>query len=256
MKPTHNPLTSERRISPSELRRAHARPRPLPAARTPQRSFGALLPHTRRALQRRAVIIAALLMGSALLSRPASAGDEALYGPVAPPGSAFIRVFNATAQGGLEARVADQTITDIEPFAASEFVFLPAGRHTIAIGAAKQTVGMVSDRFYTAALTDGTIQMLDNERFKNRLKSLIVLYNLTAQSPLSLRTADGKTVVDNVASKTSGTREVNAVNASLALYNGSQKLADVKPIGMERGRAYSLFVIGSDAQPMTVWVVN
>ena len=55
----------------------------------------------------------------------AHGGDEGVYGPAAPPDAAFIRVFNATAQGELQARIGDKVLDDIPAFGASEFVFLP-----------------------------------------------------------------------------------------------------------------------------------
>ena len=63
-------------------------------------------------------------------------------------------------------------------------------------------------------------------------------------------------MVDAVAAKTYGSREVNAVKATLAVFNGSEKIADAKPIGIERGRAYSLFATGSATAPTLTWIVN
>ena len=65
---------------------------------------------------------------------------------------------------------------------------------------------------------------------------------------MSLRTADGATVVDSVAANASGEREVNPVKANLAVYDGSSKLADAKSVTLERGSTYSLFVT-RHAQP-------
>jgi alginate O-acetyltransferase complex protein AlgF len=197
-----------------------------------------------------------ILLWSALLVTPARAGDEGVYGPAAPPDAAFIRVFNATAQGELEARVGDKVITDIGAFNASEFVFLSAGKHTLTVGGASQPVTLKQGRYYTAVLEGRELQLLENERFTNRLKALVIVYNLVDGSTMALKTADGKAVVDNVGANSFGLREVNAVRANLALFEGDKKVADVKPMNLERGRAFSLFVAGSREQPVTAWVVN
>lgn len=201
----------------------------------------------------------ALVMGTvlALAAVAARAGDEALYGPAAPPGSAFIRVFNGTSQSINEAKVGTEDFNEIPPFDASEFTFLPPGTHTLTAGAVKQSLTLKPDRFYTAAIMNGKVKLLDGERYSNRMKALVIVYNLVDGSELSLRTADGKTpVVDKVAPNGTGQREVNAVRTQLALYRGEQRVAPVRPVSLERGRAFSLFVTGSAEQPVPVWVVN
>jgi len=201
----------------------------------------------------------ALVMGTvlALAATAARAGDEALYGPAAPPGSAFVRVFNGTAQSINDAKVGVEDFNEVPPFDASEFTFLPPGTHVLTAGAVKQSLTLKPDRFYTAAIIDGKVKLLDGERYGNRMKALVIVYNLVDGGELSLRTADGKTpVVDKVAPNASGQREVNAVRTQLALYRGEQRVAAVRPVSLERGRAFSLFVTGSAEQPVPVWVVN
>lgn len=202
--------------------------------------------------------ITVILLGAALLAANAArAGDEALYGPAAPPGSAFIRIFNGGAQSLIDARVGPEDLNEIPPYEASEFTFLPPGSYDLTAGALKHKVTLQPDRFYTAAVIDGKVQLIDNDKFNNRMKALVIVYNLTGDSALSLKTADGKTpVVENVPPSKSGQREVNAVRTQLALYKGAQRVAPVRQVAFERGRAFSLFVAGTPQAPMPVWVVN
>jgi alginate O-acetyltransferase complex protein AlgF len=200
-------------------------------------------------------LLAATLL-AALAPAQARAADEGVYGPVAPPNSAFVRVFNATAQPELQAKIADKTLDEIPAYGASEFVFLPPGKYTLTVGAASQPVTLQANKFYTAALEGKELRMLDNERYTNRLKALVIVYNLVDGSTLSLKTPDGRPVVENVGPNSIGSREVNAVKVNLALFDGAKKVADVKPMNLERGRAFSLFVAGDKDQPVTSWVVN
>lgn len=203
-----------------------------------------------------AALILVLVAAAALAGRAAFA-DEGLYGPAAPPGSAFVRVFNGTSASILDAKVGPEDFNEVPPFDASEFTFLPPGSYALTAGGAKAQVQLQADRYYTAALMNGKITLLDNQRYGNRMKALVMLYNLSGDAALSLRTADGKTkVVDEVAPATFGSREVNPVKVQLALYKGENRVADVRPIALERGRAFSLFVAGTAAQPVPVWVVN
>lgn len=197
-----------------------------------------------------------LMMAAALAATAATAGDEGVYGPVAPPNSAFVRVFNATSQPEIEARIADKVMADIGAYGASEYVFLPPGSHTLTAGTVQQAVTLKANRYYTAVLEGQSIRLLDNDRYNNRMKSLVILYNLVDGTTLSLKTPDGRPVVENVAENSFGSREVNPVKVSLALFDGAKRVADVRPMNLERGRAFSLFVAGSREQPVQSWVVN
>jgi alginate O-acetyltransferase complex protein AlgF len=204
-----------------------------------------------------AVALTVVLVGAALLAARAARADEALYGPAAPPGSTFIRVFNGTSLSILDARVGPEEFNEISPFDASEFTFLPPGSYELVAGDVRHKLTLEADRFYTAAVVNGKVQVLENGRYTNRMKALVMVYNLSGDGELSLKTADGRTpVVENVKPNAIGQREVNAVRAQFALYKGAQRLVPLREVSLERGRAFSLFVAGTAAQPVPVWVVN
>lgn len=204
-----------------------------------------------------AAALTVVLVGAALLAARAARADEGLYGPAAPPGSAFVRIFNGTAQSLIDAKVGPEDFNEVPPFDASEFTFLPPGSYELAAGNVRHKVTLQADRFYTAAILNGKVQVLDSERYGNRMKALVMVYNLSGDADLSLKTADGRTpVVENVKPNAIGRREVNAIRAQFALYKGTQRVAPVREVNLERGRAFSLFVAGTAAQPVPVWVVN
>lgn len=191
----------------------------------------------------------AILLGGAGI---ATAG---LYPPAAPPGSAFIRVFNATSQARVAAQVGSKNLGDTAAFGASSYVFLPPGQYPVKIGTATQTAALQGKHCYTAALEDGgRMHLFDQPCFNSQLKALIAVYNMIDGTTLSLRTTDGTTVVDGIAANGSGQREVNPVKASLAVYDGSGKLADAKPVMLSRGSTYSLFVLGTRSSPVLIWI--
>ncbi|MGH8517748.1 MAG: alginate O-acetyltransferase AlgF, partial [Panacagrimonas sp.] len=201
-------------------------------------------------------MILALAALALMTSVVAPAGDGGLYGPTAPPGSAFIRVFNASDTDDLETRVGNETISDVGAWKASDFVFLPAGTHQLSGGGASKSVSLSAERYYTAVVGGGTVRLLDNDNTGSKLKALVILYNLTGNAGLSLRTQDGGTVViPDVASDASGKREVNPAKVQLAVYKGDQKLGDVPPVSFARGQAFSLFVVG-DGSPRMAWAIN
>src|SRR3546814_16560610 len=78
---------------------------------------------------RRLPLLLATTLGAAALQ--AHAG---LYPPAAPPDSAFIRVFNDTAQGRLDAQHGDKKVPDAPPMDATAHAFMPPAQHDAPLG--------------------------------------------------------------------------------------------------------------------------
>lgn len=203
------------------------------------------------------ILLAAALAAAVQVARPVHADDEGIYGPNAPPQSAFVRLFNASNAPVTGATLGGEAFDNLAPFEASAFEFVTPGSHPISAGGVKQSFDLDKNQYYTAVLRDGKITLIANDRYSNRMKSLVLLYNLVDGSSLSLRTADGRTtVIDAVKPNASGGREINAVKTQLAVFDGEKSLTQVKPMTFERGRVFSLFVTGPKDQPVATWVIN
>jgi len=193
--------------------------------------------------------------GLSLLSLQAwAAGDAALYGPTAPKGSSFVRLYNASNQE-VSATVGATALNDIAPLASSDFSFMPGGDYSAKVGSQSLPVKLAPDHYYTLVNNaSGQPQLIEEPPFKNKQKSLVRVQNLSDKA-LTLKTADGKTdVVQPVAAKGRGEREINPVKVSFALYDGNQKVSDLKPVALERGEAAVLYVTGSGSSLSPVWV--
>lgn len=198
-----------------------------------------------------------LAAGLSLASMQAFAGaDAALYGPTAPKGSTFVRLYNA-AGSPAAASVGNTQIKQVGAQASSDFSFLPGGDYTAQVGGKSVPVKLASDKYYTLVnSSSGNPQLIEEPPFKNKQKALVRVQNLSDQS-LTLKTADGKTeVVTPVAAKGRGEREINPVKVNLALYAGYRKVSDVKPVALERGEAAVLYVTGSGNSLSPVWVTR
>lgn len=197
----------------------------------------------------------ALTAGMSLLSLQAWAGaDAALYGPSAPKGSTFVRIYNASNQP-VAASVGNTQISEVAAQASSDFSFMPQGDYSAKVGSQTVPVKLAGDHYYTLVNHgSGQPQLVEEPPFKNKQKSLVRVQNLSDQA-LTLKTADGKTeVVKPVAAKARGEREINPVKVSLALYKGDKKVSDLKPVALERGEAAVLYVTGSGSNLSPVWV--
>ncbi|QXH36644.1 alginate O-acetyltransferase AlgF [Pseudomonas muyukensis] len=198
-----------------------------------------------------------LAAGLSLASMQAFAGaDAALYGPSAPKGSTFVRLYNA-ASAPTAASVGNTQIKQVGAQASSDFSFLPGGDYTAQVGGKSVPVKLAADKYYTLVNNSGgNPQLIEEPPFKNKQKALVRVQNLSDQA-LTLKTADGKTeVVKPVAAKGRGEREINPVKVNLALYAGDKKVGDVKPVALERGEAAVLYVTGSGNSLAPVWVTR
>ena len=181
-------------------------------------------------------------------------GDAALYGPTAPKGSTFVRVYNAS-NTEVSASVGNTSLNEIGPLASSDFSFMPQGDYSAKIGSNTLPVKLAGDHYYTIVNnTSGAPQLVEEPPFKNKQKALVRVQNLSDKA-LTLKTTDGKTnVVETVKAKGTGEREINPVKVSLALYEGDKKVSEVKPVALERGEASVLYVTGSGSALSPVWV--
>ncbi len=196
----------------------------------------------------------ALLIGLSSLS--AVADEAALYGPSAPKGSAFVRLFNAGSQE-VTGSLGNTELGDVRPLASSDFSYLSPGSYNAQVDGASLPVKLDPDSYYTlVAVPGGKLELVEEDAFNNRQKALVRVHNLS-DAKVALKTADGKTeVIPAVAPGGDGDREINPVKVDLALYDGSSKVSDLKPVVLQRGEVTALYVLGKQGSLTPTWVVR
>lgn len=151
--------------------------------------------------------------------------------------------------------VGSTSLNDVAPLGSSDFKFLPPGSYTAQVGQQSLPVKLDPDSYYTlVSQPGGKPQLVAEPPFKNKQKALVRVQNLSG-SKLTLKTADGKTdVVKDVGPQSHGDREINPVKVNLALFDGSKKVSDLKPVTLARGEVVCLYVTGSGGKLSPVWV--
>ncbi|GAA0847628.1 alginate O-acetyltransferase AlgF [Marinobacter szutsaonensis] len=196
-----------------------------------------------------------LLLVFLLTPLAAQAGEDALYAAEAPDGAAFIRVVNADIKGTVpEASIGGKSLKDIEPLQASPYIYLPEGGYQLSVAGRSAEVTMAKNQFYTAVVMDsGELMVLEDQAFNNPRKALISFYNLTPDSPVSLKTADGKVeVIQGLESMDVANREINAVKVSLGAFDDGQALATTPPVNLQRGKVFSFFALEVEGSPRLI----
>ena len=177
-----------------------------------------------------------------------------LYAKEAPPGSAFIQVFNGTATAGINVQIGGRSQPPLLPYTASPYIFLRPAIYAVEAGSHKQTFALHADHYYTVAATADGLRFFDLHEPPSMFKAALVLFNLVPGVPLTLKTADGATpIFDAVARDESARRSINPLTLNLALFSGDRKIATAPPISLQRGQSFSLFASGSEVTPVLVW---
>ncbi len=109
-----------------------------------------------------------------------------LYAREAPPGSAFIHVFNGTAVGGVNAQIGDKAQPPLLPYSASAYVFLPPGECIVQVGSRKQSFQLEGNHYYTVSATADGLQLFEFHTALTGLKAMIGLLNLMPGTTLAL----------------------------------------------------------------------
>lgn len=176
-----------------------------------------------------------------------------LYEAAPPPDSAFVRVINATNRD-VTTRLGSVRSTAL-PGQATPYRVIPQGSLALSSGTSRKNLTVEAGRFYSALLTGPasapSVRLVEDPGDYRRTKALILLYNLSSQATLDLKTADGKvTLVQGVRPNSVGTRVVNGVSTSLGVFAGSKVIHSFQNVRLERGAAYSVVV----TPQVTTWV--
>jgi hypothetical protein len=169
----------------------------------------------------------ALIFCTSLVAESQQAG--LLYDPEPPVDSAYVRVLLASHNGAIDVTVDGRIrIQKLAAESASDYMVLSAGKHTVAIHPAGNTVASLSTSVdvvrgraitiaFTSMRTDTVPIIFEDKSNSNKLKALIAVYHLDAKvGILDVLTADGNTkVFSGLAFGTSASILVNPISIEL-----------------------------------------
>lgn len=205
------------------------------------------------------VVFAPILVAMYHIEPAAAVEEGALYAEDAPPGSAFVRVFNGSAGKTIEdISLGGKNIKPLAALESSAYVYLPAGSHVLTLSGKKQNISMREGEFYTVIVGDQLpLTVIKDETFNNRRKALVSFYNLVSKKEVDLKTADGSiSIIEDVGFLANKTREINPVRLAVTTVAGDTQLAQADPVSLQWGKVFSLFACGDSARPTLVWVEN
>lgn len=195
-----------------------------------------------------------------------------LYDPEPPVDSAYVRVLLASRDRAVDivvdGRLRIKALGTGQP---SDYMVLPAGKHSIAVhpagkpvSQASTTLEVVRGRALTVAFTSLGAKavpiVFEDKANSNKLKALLAVYHLDAAAgTLDVLTADGNTkVFADLAYGTSRAILVNPISVDLIAARTGDKAAQANAVlTMAQGGTYSVLVLpGSTAKPLLRAVEN
>ena len=194
-----------------------------------------------------------------------------LYDPEPPVDSAYVRVVLASRDGVVDVMVDGRIrIQKLSSGEASEYMVLPAGKHTISVQAAGKStryfsipLDVVRGRAMTVAFTnlraDTVPVVFEDKANANKLKALLAVYNLDATiGALDVLTADSNTkVFSGVAYGISVSIPVNPISIDLIAVKIGDKVAQTRTsLAMTQGATYSILLLPGDAGKLVARAVQ
>ena len=204
--------------------------------------------------------VAAMLLGLvAVLVAPAAVGQDVLYGPQPPAGSAYLRFANglptdvtitphfmAVQRLGSTAtqRIGPYTVVDRVGGRSLPFEVGVAGHRT------RSAVHVEPGSFVTVILQpmpDGHVQTVtvrDKTEF-NQVRTALSFYNTAPDCPAASLRLDpaGSMVFQDVAPGTAASRDVTPVDAQLRAACGEDRAAPFALTGLESGARFSIWLV-------------
>ena len=179
-----------------------------------------------------------------------------LYDAVAPANSAFVRVMNLS-DTGVEATLTSKTSAQrVGAGQFSGYRFVEPGLHRIGVAGQVLEAELEANTASTVLYRNGQLQLLKDEVVKEPARAQIVFYNLTDVNA-ALTSADGaRPVVSSRSAYQNGSRMVNEVKISFAVYQAQRKLADYEEQLLRKGRSYSYAIMQEGGGYRSMMVAN
>ncbi|MEN0087459.1 MAG: alginate O-acetyltransferase AlgF [Pseudomonadota bacterium] len=202
---------------------------------------------------RRTVLLG--LTATALLPLTATAQEGGLYDAPPPPGSAFVRVVDATQGTNREASIGGQQ-TELSADWVSDYLIIPGGDHAVQLGAATGNVTLDAGEFYTVVMSDNGARLVADDVVKNPARAGLYFYNLSEADTVTLAAElKGKSapIFQDVQAGAKEFREVNALDVTLKVMQGENALVQMDAVALRRKGGFSVFYFG-DGQ--AAWITN
>ena len=201
----------------------------------------------RRSVRRTPPLVVLPLLTAVLLAIGAALAQGSLYGPEAPADVAFLRVLNASSER-VDAAVGAGEAAALPPGAGTPYAPVPTDDARFEATrpgsdeAETASPTLDAEAFATLLVTDDGVRVLQDEVLRDISRGLLVFVNATG-APLSLRTADGTVVFEEVGDDPAS-RTITGAEAAFEVVDPAtgEVVAGLEARTYGRGAAHTILV--------------
>ncbi len=185
-----------------------------------------------------------------------AAGDQGLYDPKPPADAAFVRFINLESAtldisgGGIASK-------KVASDSASDFFVVSQGKQTFAYGSKSADMTIEAGKYYTVALSDTKVTVVNDGILVHPAKSMLYFYNFSGQEALTLFAPKQNVVIFKEVKTEAGTsREINPLALELSVRQGDKDLATLAPLSLTPRTGYSIIAFPDGKGVKAVVVEN
>lgn len=194
------------------------------------------------------------------LSFSSFANEAALY-DLAPPDSAFLRIINLqknTTTEEIALHIGNKRLSTGAYCSASEFIYLPAGDYSQQMNGLLWKGILQPGKAYSLLVGDKTVTLLKDYRAEDSRRGMLVVYNFSNRSKLSLTTAkSARPVLTHIRQNASAARGINPLKSAFSVVDSGDieavSLALTKAMIFQPGVLSSLFICSDQSGLFTRW---
>lgn len=187
------------------------------------------------------------------------ADDAELYDPAPPADSAFVRVINASSEGGgAKAVIGGVGYGEVSYPSISSYHIVKGGEHKITIGDASKNITVDAGTYATIALTNSDkIKIIKDELLSNPSKARVYFYNFSDATIGAVYAPEHSAdILGNVAPDEGLSREVNALKLKLQVKAGDTVAHEFADVQLKRRTGTSFLLVGKAGSYNALMVEN
>jgi len=200
------------------------------------------------------VLFVAAIVIVSLISTELIADERALYSK-APKDSAFIRLISTS--GKQKVALNGKSLSSPGNCHAGNYIYLPPRKYRVNSKSVSWQGNLEANKAYSLVVDNDTTYVLHEDLFRNRLKGMLSVYNLSESEVLSIKTTRGeRSVFSEIKTRSLASRLVNPTKLSLSIYRNQQKDHDSKSGLLRRGAINTLLICDANKGLASHWVTN
>lgn len=183
-----------------------------------------------------------------LMPSLAFADEDGLYAPAPPADSAFVRTINATSKTDEVIQINGNALnTENGSSIVSDYVILKEGSHKLSFSDLTKEVTLNAGKYYTLAVTaDNNVKIFEDALIEDPTKATVYFCNFT-KTPASLKSEEFQaTLFENIETLTCDSREINAVDFDLNVFNADGEIKNFPEVSLKRQIGTSIIVTDNE----------